>query len=206
MEPKQELLRRIGKVRKRWNRFIWLKGLAWVLGVGIVGLLVSMNLAESESIPGWAVVALRLGMLGALIGTAVKMLVLPLMHRPDEIHLARFVEEKKPGVGRPSGQRGGVREEAAYRQWPVWDSAHSGCPGSYAPHSFRRSGEPPEIQHFCSLVGCLRSGAHFWAVFCRNVFPLWQFQIVLRVLVDLPPGPDYIIEVTPGDVTVSQWE
>jgi len=52
MAPREELLQKIAIVRSRWKAFLWLRGLAWVLGVTIVSLLVDLALANSTSISG----------------------------------------------------------------------------------------------------------------------------------------------------------
>ena len=66
MEPRQELLRRIQKVRGKWNRFIWFRGLAWVLGIGVAALVLAMTIAESGDISPWLVVLLTAAV-GALL-------------------------------------------------------------------------------------------------------------------------------------------
>src|SRR5580704_5593501 len=98
MNSNEELLQKIAIVRKRWKAFLWLRGLSWVLGVLVVALLTGVAVANSSYIPGWAVIFVRLGLLGVLIATVVRALVLPLRRVPDDTQLARFVEEKNPGL------------------------------------------------------------------------------------------------------------
>src|SRR2546423_4897191 len=98
MAPHEELLRKIALVRGRWKTFLWLRGLAWVLGVTVVSLLIGLALANSTSISGWTITALRLGLVAAFIFTVFKALVLPLRRTPSDTQLARFVEEKNPGL------------------------------------------------------------------------------------------------------------
>ena len=201
MEPKQELLRRVDKVRRRWSRFIWLKGLAWVLGVGIVGLVLSMSIAESAGFPAWAVVALRFGMLGALIGTAVKMLLLPLSRKPDEIQLARFVEEKNPGL------EDRLVSAIEYIRKPRTDS------GPFGILLIRDALDRTRRIRFEDLVNrrkynvfATMSGAFVVALiiavyFAATFFPVGSSRLFAG-LVDLPPGPDFSIEISPGNTTV----
>ena len=73
-------------------------GWPWSWELASAALIVSMSVAESTEIPGWVIVALRFALLGGLVGTAIKMLILPLTRKPDDIQLARFVEEKNPGL------------------------------------------------------------------------------------------------------------
>jgi hypothetical protein len=94
MAPHEELLQKSGIVRSRWKAFLWLRGLAWVLGVMVVSLLVGLALADSTSISGWAVTGLRFVLLAAVIATIIKALVLPLRRTPSDTQLARFIEEK----------------------------------------------------------------------------------------------------------------
>ena len=201
MEPRRELSRRIRRVRHRWNQFVWFKGLAWVLGIGIAALIVSMSIAESTGISAWVVVVLRFALLGAVIGTAIKMLILPLSRKPDEIQLARFVEEKHPGL-----------EDRLVSAVEVVNKPDS----DRGPFSFlliRDAVEATRRIRFDDLV----NRQHF------NVFALLTVVFAIALIISLyfsasffpygsarlfagfiepPPGPDYSIEVTPGDTTV----
>ena len=38
MSPHNELLQKIGIVRSRWKAFLWVRGLAWVLGVAVASM------------------------------------------------------------------------------------------------------------------------------------------------------------------------
>src|SRR5437762_1293554 len=98
MRPNEELLQKIGIVRSRWKAFLWVRGLAWVLGVAVVSLLIGLYIANSSNISGWTVTALRLGLLAAFVATVVRALILPLRRTPTDTQLARFVEEKNPGL------------------------------------------------------------------------------------------------------------
>src|SRR4030095_6283557 len=98
MAPHEELLQKIGIVRSRWKAFLWLRGLAWVLGVTIVALLIGLALANSTGISAWTINALRLGLLAAVTVTVIKALVIPLRRTPTDTQLARFIEEKNPGL------------------------------------------------------------------------------------------------------------
>src|SRR2546422_6241975 len=103
MAPHEELLRKIALVRGRWKAFLWLRGLAWILGVTVASLLIGLVLANSTSFSGWAVVGLRLVLVAAVLFTVVKALVLPLRRVPTHNPPARFLGEKKPG---PQNRRG----------------------------------------------------------------------------------------------------
>src|SRR5215471_7288975 len=98
MAPHEELLQKIAMVRSRWKAFLWLRGLAWVLGVTVVSLVLGLAVANSPGMPFGAVTGLRLVLLAAVIVTIVKALVLPLRRTPTDTQLARFIEEKNPGL------------------------------------------------------------------------------------------------------------
>ena len=42
MRPNDELLQRIGQVRSKWKAFVWMRGLAWVLGL-VVALVAALK-------------------------------------------------------------------------------------------------------------------------------------------------------------------
>jgi hypothetical protein len=98
MAPHEELLQKIGIVRSKWKAFLWLRGLAWVLGVTVVSLLIGLAVANSTSISGWTITALRLGLLAAVVTTVIRALIIPLRRTPTDTQLARFIEEKNPGL------------------------------------------------------------------------------------------------------------
>jgi len=98
MAPHEELLRKIALVRGKWKAFLWLRGLAWILGVTVASLLIGLLLANSTSISGWALTGLRLVLVAAFVFTVFKALILPLLRTPTDTQLARFVEEKNPGL------------------------------------------------------------------------------------------------------------
>src|SRR5438876_7817278 len=98
MAPHEELLQKIGIVRGRWKAFVWLRGLAFVLGVTVLSLLIGLALANSTTISGWTVTGLRLVLLAAVVAAVIKALIIPLRRTPTDTQLARFVEEKNPGL------------------------------------------------------------------------------------------------------------
>ena len=98
MRPNDELLQKIGIVRSKWKMFLWFRGLSWVLGVLVASLLIGLAVANTPSTPTWAVTGLRLAFIAAFIFTVFRALVMPLRRVPDDTQLARFVEEKNPGL------------------------------------------------------------------------------------------------------------
>ena len=201
MEPRRELSRRIRRVRQRWNQFVWFRGLAWVLGVGIAALIVSMSVAESTEIPGWVIVALRFALLGGLVGTAIKMLILPLTRKPDDIQLARFVEEKNPGledrlvsavevVNTPDADRG------PFRFLLIRDAVEATRRIRFDDLVNRQ-----KFNAFAVLTVAFALALAVSLYFSAILFPYGSARLFAG-LIEPPPGPDYSIEVSPGDTTV----
>src|SRR5688572_19717922 len=98
MRPNEELLQRIGQVRSKWKAFVWMRGLLWVLALLVAAIAAGIYMAATPSVPFWAVRALSLGSILALVGMVVWRLVLPLRRVPTDVQLARFVEEKNAGL------------------------------------------------------------------------------------------------------------
>ena len=51
MRPNDELLQKIGQVRSKWKAFVWMRGLAWVLGLLVAALAIGIYLATVSSLP-----------------------------------------------------------------------------------------------------------------------------------------------------------
>ena len=50
MRPNDELLQKIGQVRSKWKAFVWMRGLAWVLGLLVAALAIGIYLATVTSV------------------------------------------------------------------------------------------------------------------------------------------------------------
>ncbi|HLQ77158.1 MAG TPA: hypothetical protein VK210_07370, partial [Terriglobia bacterium] len=98
MKPNEELLQKIGQVRKKWKTLLWARGLAWVLGVLVVSIAVGLYLASTPKVPFWLLNVLKFAGVFALIMAVVRTLVLPLRRVPSDEQLARFVQERNPGL------------------------------------------------------------------------------------------------------------
>jgi len=61
-------------------------------------MLIGLAVMNSGNLSGWAVNGVRLGVLVAIVLTVMKVLVLPLRRPPTDAQLARFVEERNPGL------------------------------------------------------------------------------------------------------------
>ena len=71
MRPNDELLQKIGQVRSKWKAFVWMRGLAWVLGLLVAGLAVGIYLATVTSVPLWVIRTVSLVFLGGMAVAAV---------------------------------------------------------------------------------------------------------------------------------------
>src|SRR5688572_2692312 len=98
MKPNDELLQKIGIVRSKWKMFLWFRGLSWALGVLVASLAIGLIAANTPSTPTWAVTGLRLTFILAFVLTVYRAIIVPLRRVPDDAQLARFVEEKNPGL------------------------------------------------------------------------------------------------------------
>jgi len=98
MKPNEELLQKIGEVRTKWKTLIWARGLAWVLGVLVASIAVGLLLANTPKTPFWLLTFLKLAGIAALVTAVVRTLVMPLRRVPTDEQLARFVQEKNPGL------------------------------------------------------------------------------------------------------------
>jgi hypothetical protein len=98
MKPNEELLQKIGQVRTKWKTLLWVRGLAWVLGVLVVSIAVGLYLASTPKVPFWLLNVLKLAGVAALVTAVVRTLVMPLRRVPTDEQLARFVQEKNPGL------------------------------------------------------------------------------------------------------------
>src|SRR6185436_11834800 len=98
MKPNEELLQKIGQVRTKWKTLLWARGLAWVLGVLVVSIAVGLYLANTPKVPLWIVNVLKVSGIVALVAVVVRQLVMPLRRVPNDEQLARFVQERNPGL------------------------------------------------------------------------------------------------------------
>jgi hypothetical protein len=66
MRPNDELLQKIGQVRSKWRAFVWMRGLAWVLGLIVVAVALGIYMASSASVTFWAVRTMSLFSVSAI--------------------------------------------------------------------------------------------------------------------------------------------
>ena len=133
MAPHEELLQKIGIVRNRWKAFLWLRGLAWVLGVTVVSLVLGLMLANSSTISGWTVTALRLGLLAVVVATVIRALIIPLRRTPSDTQLANAMLDYWSSFART-----GTPAATGQPAWPAYGSARAYMAFEDAPHAKTR--------------------------------------------------------------------
>src|SRR5437588_4912223 len=201
MAPHEELLRKIALVRGRWKTFLWLRGLAWVLGVTVISLLLGLALANSTSISGWTIIVLRLGLVAAFIFTVFKTLVLPLRRTPTDTQLARLVEEKNPGledrlVSAVEAIHKSKSEQIAFVHLLTRDALER------TKHvRFRDQINKRKFSTFAALTAAFAIALVISLYISSLFFPVGSAKLLAGFL--KPPNVDaYELKVTPGDITV----
>ena len=89
----QELRRVIAGVRRRWRLKVLLKGAAVTIAFGIVAFIVSAYGMDHFRYTPWAIATFRVLTWAALIGLALRFLILPLAVRLPDERVALYVEE-----------------------------------------------------------------------------------------------------------------
>src|SRR6058998_1175232 len=203
MAPHDELLRKIALVRGRWKAFLWLRGLAWILGVTVASLLIGLVLANSTSISGWTVVGLRLALVAAVLFTVVKALVLPLRRIPTDAQLPRFVEEKNPGledrlVSAVEAIHKSKTEQIAFVHLLIKDALDR------TKHlRFRDQVNKRKFSTFAGLTAGLAVALISSLYISSLFFPVGSALLLGSLL--RPPNVDaFELKVTPGDITVAR--
>jgi len=201
MAPHEELLRKIALVRGRWKAFLWLRGLAWVLGVTVASLLIGLALAQSNSISGWTVIVLRLGLVAAFIFTVIKTLILPLRRTPSNTQLARFVEEKNPGledrlVSAVEAIHKSKTEQTAFVHLLIKDALDRTKHVRFSEQVNKR-----KFSTFAALTAAFAIALIVSLYISSLFFPVGSAKLLAGFL--KPPNVDaYELKVTPGDITV----
>src|SRR5215468_1988714 len=201
MAPHEELLQKIAIVRSRWKAFLWLRGLAWVLGVAIVSLLLGLAVANSPGMSFGAVMGLRLVLLAAVIVTIVKALVLPLRRTPTDTQLARFIEEKNPGLQDRLVSAVDAIQNARPEQLTFVHLLTKDVLDRTKNVRFGDQVNKRKFGTFAALTGVFAVALVIGLYVAALFFPVGFDRMFARGL--KPPNADAMkLEVTPGDVTV----
>src|SRR5262245_38454653 len=205
MAPHEELLQKIGIVRSKWKAFLWLRGLAWVFGVAIGALIIGVALADSPSISGWTVTALRLGLFAAVVATVIKALVIPLRRTPTDTQLARFIEEKNPGLNDSLVSAVDAIKNARPEQLTF---VHLLTKDVLARTKHVRFGDQVNKRHFNAfgaLTGVLALTLVIGLYVASFFFPIGFPKLIGRAITS-PNLDNLTLKVTPGDVTVAKGD
>src|SRR5215470_12206896 len=203
MAPHEELLRKIALVRGRWKAFLWFRGLAWILGVMVASLLIGLALANSTGISGWTVSLLRFGLLAAVLFTLFKALVLPLRRTPTDTHLARFIEEKNPGledrlVSAVEAIHKSRNEQVAFVHLLINDTLARTRHVRFGDQVNKR-----KFSTFAALTAAFAIALVISLYISSLFFPVGSAKLLAGLL--KPPNVDaYELTVTPGDITVAR--
>jgi len=201
MAPHEELLQKIAIVRSRWKTFLWLRGLAWVLGVSVVSLVIGLALADSRSVSGWMVTGLRLALLAAIVATVIKALVLPLRRKPTDTQLARFIEEKNPGLQDRLVSAVEAIEKARPEQLTFIHLLTKDVLDRTKHVRFGDQVNKRKFSTFAALTGLFAVGLIVCLYLSSFFFPVGTARLISDVL--HPRKVDAIeLKVTPGDQTV----
>jgi len=92
------LLKVIRSVRRRWRLRVALRGLAIVLGAGLLVFLISAYGMDRLKFSPTAVIAFRVFAYVALVGLAIRYLIVPLARRVSDERVALYLEEHEPSL------------------------------------------------------------------------------------------------------------
>src|SRR5579883_1363915 len=201
MAPHEELLQKIALVRSRWKTFLWLRGLAWVLGVTVVSLLIVLALADSHGMSAWTLNGLRFLLLAAVVGTIVKALILPLRRTPTDTQLARFIEEKNPGLQDRLVSAVEAIQKARPEQLTFVHLLTKDVLERTKHVRFGDQVNKRKFGTFAALTGVFAVALIVSLYVARLFFPVGAANLFANLL--KPPNVDAIeLKVTPGDQTV----
>jgi hypothetical protein len=95
---RDQLIKAIRSVRRRWRLRVTVRGAAIVLGTGLIVFLVSAYGMDRSHFSPTAVLAFRIFAYVALVGVAVRFLILPLARRVSDERIALYLEEHEPSL------------------------------------------------------------------------------------------------------------
>jgi hypothetical protein len=206
MAPHEELLQKIAIVRSRWKTFLWVRGLAWVLGVTVVSLLIGLKLADSPGISGWTVPALRLFLLAVVVATIVKALVMPLRRTPSDSQLARFIEEKNPGLQDSLVSAVDAIKKARPEQLTFVHLLTKDVLDRTKNVRFGDQVNKRKFSTFAALTGVFAVALLISLYVASLFFPIGSAKLLALNLLK-PPAVDAIeLKVTPGNTTVPKGQ
>ncbi len=202
-----ELLDAIRHVRNRWRMRIALRGLAALLGIGLVAFLISSWGMEETRFSPAAVTAFRIATWLSLLGVGFWFLLRPLWRRPSDAQVALYLEEHEPSLKAAvlSAVDAGADPEGA-------DAAHSPALVRQLMESAVQRARAVDDGHRIERAGLFRWSAAVAGIGLAILITFLTGPAFLRhgASVLLSPTASaaevnpYSIEVTPGDVTITR--
>src|SRR5688572_20259257 len=96
--PPSDLLEIIADVRSRWRLKLALRGLACVVGVLVVLFLIAASGMEWWKFSATSIIAARVLMVAAVLGSIAWFIVRPLRRRVTDEQVALYLEEHEPSL------------------------------------------------------------------------------------------------------------
>ena len=202
-----ELLDAIRHVRNRWRMRIALRGLAALLGIGLVAFLVSSWGMEGSRFSPAVVNGFRIFTWLSLLGVGFWCLLRPLWRRPSDAQVALYLEEHEPSLKASvlSAIDAGADPGAA-------DTAHSPALVQRLMESAVRQARAVDGGHRIERAALLRwTGAvagialAILIIFLTGpAFLRHGASVLLSPTASAAEVNPYSIEVTPGDATITR--
>ena len=202
---RDELIRAIRQVRRRWRMKVALRGLTLVAGAGLVAFLASaFGLEQLRFSPG-AIVGFRVAVYVAVVALLGWFLVRPLLRRVNDEQVALYVEEHEPELQAllvsavdADADLAARREVSPQLVARLVETAVEKCRAT----EFGREFERRTYRRALGLLAAL--AAVTAALFV--VGPAWLRHAALALLParSVEAASPYTMEVQPGDTTVSR--
>ena len=202
-----ELLDAIRHVRSRWRMRIALRGLAALLGVGLVAFLVSSWGMEGSRFSPAVVNGFRILTWVSLLAVGFWCLVRPLWRRPSDAQVALYLEEHEPSLkaavlsavdaGADPGAKGAAQSPALVRG--LMESAVEKARAVDGGHRIERAA----LFRWTAAVAGI--GLATLIIFLTGpAFLRHGASVLLSPAASAAEVNPYSIEVSPGDVTITR--
>ena len=201
-----ELLAMLRQVRRRWRLRLLLQGIAIVVVATLVALLVGAWAMDRLRFTETAVLTTRVVVWLALVGAAVRWLVLPLARRVPDERVALYVEEHEPSLdasllsaleARRALADGGSPSMANALAMQAAARARAVEYGARVERPRLRRGAAGALAALAVAVGLVALGPAFVRSGARLVFWPWGGAAA-------EAAPVLAIAVKPGDITVAR--
>ncbi|MES2523348.1 MAG: DUF4175 family protein, partial [Gemmatimonadota bacterium] len=156
MSPDRQLLTTLAALRRQWRQRIILESLVWILGAGLVAVLLTMLLLRGN-IGENAVLIARVTGYTLIAATVARFLVLPLARRASDERFALYVEEHAPELRQSlisAVQEAHIPEEQRMSQ-PLAMRLIKRATGAIEPLRERMALEKPRMQRAGGTLGAL---------------------------------------------------